>query len=299
MSLAHDAIIGASRRLRFQGKGRLLDLIGLGPSNRDLVPPGVSEVECVEGIRMQSSCPSDAMFRALYLHGSYQDDVLCALRALLSPGRVLWDVGANYGLMSIYVDRVFAGAVTTIAFEPSPIVLPELRRNLALNGCKSVRVEPICLSDRVGKVRFFTSSDHSWNATLIESFARAAGEDVEIEVDSSTIDECVERLPAPDVIKVDVEGAEHLVVSGGRRFLKSAATSIVAEYNVQALEEAGLDGRRYLDLYRELGYEVHYLKRPLWGRYRWDHLVAVRDERQLPTLCNVVLLKPTRDSIGG
>ena len=65
---------------------------------------------------------------------------------------------------------------------------------------------------------------------------------------------------------------------------------IVAEYNLESIQEAGLTPAGYLSLYRELGYAVHLIKRPLIGRYRWKDLHPVEDERGLPALCNIVLL---------
>jgi FkbM family methyltransferase len=235
------------------------------------------------------------MFRELFVNGLYQSDVLVALRNLLRPGGVFWDIGANYGLMSLYVDRHFAGQVRTIAFEPSPAVLDVLRRNVAANACRNLRIEPICLSDRSGSTVFFTSPDNSWNATLIESFAESSGETARIEVTASTIDECVQRLPVPTAIKIDVEGAEPLVIRGGESFLRKSNVPIVAEYNVQAIRDFGWTPEQYLDLYRDLDYRPHYIPRPSVGLYRWRDLRAVGSPDELPPLCNLVLMKAWAD----
>jgi FkbM family methyltransferase len=291
MTMVADYVLSLSRKVQFMGKARLLDLFGLGPSNRDLVPANVNSVECLENIVIQTSRNSDIMFRELYVNGSYQGDVLIALRNLLRGGKVLWDVGANYGLMSIYAACHFRGQVQVIAFEPSPIVLKELRNNLELNRCENVTVEPICLGDRDGTVPFFVSEDQSWNATMIPQFAQSHAENLKIEVPCSTIALCVERLPPPDVIKLDVEGAEHLVVRGGRRFLADAKTSMIVEYNVHAIRDAGLTPRGYLDLFRDLGYTIHAMKRPVVGPFRWETLQKIQHERTLPVLCNLIMLK--------
>lgn len=61
------------------------------------------------------------MLHDLWEDGYYQDDVLVALRSLLKPSDVFWDLGANDGFMTLYVNAVFAGQVATRVFEPSPI----------------------------------------------------------------------------------------------------------------------------------------------------------------------------------
>lgn len=285
-------ILSLARRVDFKGKARLLDLLGIGPSNKHLAPSGMDTVACRYGISIATRDNRDVMFRELLVNGHYQDDVLVALRQLLRPGAVFWDIGANYGFMSIFVDKVFEGRVRTVAFEPSPIVLPELRRNLELNRCRNVEVQPFCLSDRIGTVPFYVSKDQSWNATMIREFAESSAEDIEIEVESSTIDVCVGRLPAPDVIKLDVEGAEHLVIAGGREFLARRRPALIAEYNVEAIRDAGLTPEAYLGLLRSLGYRIHLLPRPWVGRHRWSSLRAVGEPRSLPPLCNLILLDP-------
>lgn len=284
-------LLAVARRLHFRGKARLLDLVGLGPSRRDVVPEGVRSVRCIAGIVVHTSRPTDIMFRELFVNGLYQSDVLVALRHLLEPGGVFWDIGANYGLMSLYVDRHFGGSVRSVAFEPNPAVLPELRRNVEANACRSVQIEPLCLADKPGSVSFYTAPDNSWNATLIKEFAESSRGVREIRVEASTLDACVGRLPAPTAIKLDVEGAEPLVIRGGQSFLRGAHVPIVAEYNVQAIRDFGWTPERYLDLYRDLGYRPHHIRRPIVGLHRWRDLRPVDRPEQLPRLCNLVLTK--------
>jgi len=284
-------ILALSRQVQFRGKERLLHTLGLSLDNRDLVPRDVSEVRCIGGIRIRTHDARDVMFRELWLHGYYQDDVLVALENLLEPGDVFWDVGANFGFMSLWIDRYFDGAVSTTAFEPSPRVAATLRGNLELNAARAVRVEEQCLSDRCGRVTFYTSVDHSWNATLLPSFARLYGEDVAIEVAATTIDSYASANGPPSVLKIDVEGAEHLVVAGGRDLLRSADIPLVVEYNTVAIKEAGLTPEGYLDLYREVGYRPYRMRSPLWGWCRWATLHETPHIVDIPELCNLVLLK--------
>jgi FkbM family methyltransferase len=284
-------LLATSRRLHFRGKARLLDVFNLGVGNLQLVPPGIDSVECVEGITISTSRNTDIMFREVFVDGIYQDDVLVALANLLKPGDIFWDIGANYGLMSVYVDRHFDGRVDTVAFEPSPEVLPVLRTNIERNRCSNVAVEPICIADHEGTVAFFTSKDHSWNATMIEQFAESKNETIRIEVPCSTIDECVQRLAPPSVIKLDVEGAEHLVMAGGRRFLGGSGASIVAEYNVESIRDSGLSPEEYLQVFRDLDYKIYLLRRPYFGLHRWESLFEVHDPSDLYPLCNLIALR--------
>lgn len=284
-------ILALSRKIQFKGKACLLDYINMGPSNLNLVPNDITSVRCVDGITMSTTNNKDYLFREFYVHGGYQDDVFIALRNLLQPGDVFWDIGANYGFMSIYVFRWFKGHVATVAFEPNPSMATELRRNLQLNGCEEVKVETVCLSDRVGTAHFHISENNAANATLIPAFAEAHGQDIQIEVPTSTVDQCALRLAPPSVIKLDVEGSERLIIAGGQDYLKNHSVPIVAEYNVKAIVAAGLTPEGYLSMYSELGYHIYMLNRPLIGPYRWNSLHKVSRQSEIPILCNLVLIK--------
>jgi len=282
----HAAATRASRRLQFRGKHRLIRALGL---DGDHVPDGVVWAEGVEGIRLRTASPQDLMFVEVYYDGYYQDDVLVALSSLLRPGDTFWDVGANYGFMSLYVDKKFGGSVETVCFEPSPVVGPFLAENLAENAAANVTVDPRVLSDSEGEVTFYFSDVNSWNATVIPDFAAQHGETLEVVVPSTTIDLAVGELPPPDVMKIDVEGAEHLVVRGGEQFLREHKPAIVAEYNLVALKLNGMTGDEYLQMFRDLGYRVYVMSAPWVGWHRWSTLHEVTSATELPDLSNVVL----------
>ena len=284
---ARRSALNVLRGRQFRGRQRLQQVLGL--NDPGLIPTDERWVDCIEGLRLTTSTPQDFMFRALYTDGYYQDDVLVALRNLLSPGMTFFDIGANYGFMSLYVDRMFQGSVTTVAFEPSPTVLPYLRENIAENEAVSVSVDDRCISDTNGSTSFFYSDENSWNATLIVDFASEHGETKVVDVEAVRLDDLVADGARPDVMKLDVEGAEHLVIRGGQEYLRSAHPAIVAEYNLKGIEGAGLTGDEYLELFWSLGYSVSLMPRPVFGWHRWNDRRVVSSASELPHLCNLVV----------
>ena len=282
------AALAVSRRVQFKGKRRIERLLGI--DRPDIVPADLHWVESNEGIRISGASNQDMMLREIYVRGHYQDDVMAALQNLLSPGDTLWDVGANYGYMSLWVDRHFGGRVKTVAFEPSPIVLPNLRANLRENDASHIEIVEDACSDSSGTVEFFMAEHKSWNATLIPEFADQHGQTSRIEIQAVTIDELVTTRTPPDVLKIDVEGAELMVVEGGRRFLSESRPPMVIEYNRRAVDDIGRTGDEFLDVFRSLGYAPHLMKRPLVGRHDWATLAPVAQASELPDLCNPVML---------
>jgi FkbM family methyltransferase len=283
-----DAALWLSRRVDVKGKHRIQVLLGL--DRLDVVPKDCEWVESGEGIRMTGSSTRDVMLRQLYVHGHYQSDVMVALQNLCSPGETMWDIGANYGYMSLWVNHCFGDSVSVVAFEPSPTVLPFLRANLLENEAESIEVVDKACSDRAGSVEFFFSAENSWNATLVEEFAEQHGETQHTSVEATTIDELVGEPPAPHVVKIDVEGAELMVIEGGKKFFAAHRPALVVEFNPTAIADAGLTGEEFLDEFRALGYTPHLMKDPVIGLHRWSTLAPVASAEDLTGLCNPVML---------
>lgn len=134
------------------------------------------------------------------------------------------DVGANVGSYTVLA----AGAVgaRTTAVEPIPSTFEHLRRNVALNSLdERVRCRRIGLSDREGVLRFSSTLD-TVNHVL------APGEDLPAtDVPVATLDALVSN-DVPVLVKIDVEGHERAVLSGGERTLAdSRLLAVIMETN--------------------------------------------------------------------
>lgn len=143
--------------------------------------------------------------------GTYEWTRQQAMVAVVRPGMVVYDLGANVGFYTLLAARLVGPAGLVVAFEPLARNLEYLRRHLALNGSDNVTVIDAAVSDRVGCARL--RGEHGASARL--------GADGEIAVRTVTLDELVfgqGRRP-PSVIKMDVEGAEVDVLRGAERTL--------------------------------------------------------------------------------
>lgn len=109
-------------------------------------------------------------------------------------------------------------------------------------------------------------------------------------IQCDTIDHMAERLGPPSVLKIDVEGAEHLVLEGGRSVLHTYRPALVIECNKLSLQDAGVEPQAFLDDLRGMGYTLWHLRRPLYGFHRWSRRTKVTSALQLPELSNLVAL---------
>ena len=178
---------------------------------------------------------------------------LLARLARVNTCRVFWDVGANYGLYAFSL-RASVPDLLVEAFEPDPDCIALLHRTLKLGGSDRVRVHPIALSDELGSMRFRRDLATGSTGSLLardhssDDASDPTGDSFIIDVMASTIDAESDRLGIPDLIKIDVEGAELAVLRGARETLRSHVPIILLECT-----ERQDDVRRLLE---ELGYEI-------------------------------------------
>lgn len=156
---------------------------------------------------------------------------------------VLWDVGANVGLYSVYVAK--RNNVRVFAFEPSVFNLELLARNIFINGLQGgVTIVPLALSEAFGP-SFFKMSSTVWGGAL-STFGKDFNQHgdklnsiFEYQTMGMTMDEAMRLLgiPAPRFIKIDVDGIEHLILRGGAETLKGVE-SVMIEVDDSFLEQA-------------------------------------------------------------
>jgi len=149
-----------------------------------------------------------------YWVGRYEVARLREFAATLTQGGVVYDVGASVGIYSLVASSEIGPTGMVYAFEPQERNLGYLRRHLALNRVNNCFVLEAAVCNRDGTRRF---SSAAWDACM-----GRLSDDGEISVPSTTIDTCVygeTGLRPPDILKVDVEGAELEVLEGAAKTL--------------------------------------------------------------------------------
>jgi FkbM family methyltransferase len=130
---------------------------------------------------------------------------LAAAGRLTSAGGVCFDVGANVGLYSLLFARTVA---RVFAFEPVPRNIAFLARTLAANRVRNVTIVPMAVSDVSELADFGGWADWSTGG-LVTAGAGAQP------VATVSLDDFASRYGVtPDLLKIDVEGAEHAVLRG-------------------------------------------------------------------------------------
>jgi FkbM family methyltransferase len=144
--------------------------------------------------------------------GSYEVDRLSAFGDAIAPGATAYDVGANVGIYTLLASLRAGPSGKVYAFEPVERNLRHLRRHVMLNRAENCAIVEAAVSNTEGIRRF---SAAAWEFSM-----GRLSPDGEIEVSSVSLDGCIygERgFRPPDIIKIDVEGAEWEVLEGASR----------------------------------------------------------------------------------
>src|SRR5690606_26233032 len=176
------------------------------------------------------------------LNGTYEPGQTRPAEELIRPGATVMDVGAHVGYYTLLFSRLAGPAGRVVAFEPNPRNLPVLRWHVARNRCGNVRVEAAAAAERTGAARFERGGG-SGTGRLAESGA--------VEVRTIRLDDFMSAEGAgPDVVKIDVEGAELDVLRGAADMLRDARPTVLLSTHGQDLHRA------CVDLLRGQGYRI-------------------------------------------
>jgi FkbM family methyltransferase len=202
----------------------------------------------------------------IFWDGFYSRSQLRLLERLLQPDWVYVDAGANEGEQTLFAaKRLPRGRV--IAFEPSTEIRARLTGNVAANGFTNVTIERFALADAPGELPLFRAparyADGSFNEGLSTLHPRGAADALEEVVSVVTLDAYFAASPVArlDVMKVDVEGAEHAVIRGGAATIDRFRPFIILEVVDETNRAAGHTSAELLELVRGHGYVVHDIDR--------------------------------------
>jgi FkbM family methyltransferase len=221
--------------------------------------------------------PFDGTGRLICYFGHEADEMFKFMDEYLKPGMEMVDVGANIGTHAIYGARLIRpGGV--LAFEADPSTAEILRYNIALNDSSNVVVFQHCISDKSGTVDFNINID-SAKSSMIRTGAS------KISVLTYRLADILPREFQIDFLKIDVEGADYLVLLGALDIFKERPPAAV-------VVEATLHKKEICDFLSSCGYQLFGYKEgklsPLDGRDGILNIYALRssvtpNQRKRPT----------------
>ncbi len=193
-------------------------------------------------------------------NAEYDRDTVRIIKTL-PPNATCIDVGAAAGS----VLRAMVRAVPDgrhFAFEPRPDAAQGLRRSFP-----GVEIQEVALSDRAGAAPFQLVVDSPmWSGLRVQTYPQPDARINQITVRTDRLDDVLSADLRVDFIKIDVEGAEALVLRGAERTCRRWAPLIVVEYGLAAREHYGVSPTDFFGLISGLGLDISLLQDWLRGR---------------------------------
>jgi len=212
MPILTDAYRAVFKKLRGKGFG-----LGIFNGFHRLVWEGFLQPEYVEvhGVRLYLPKHDEAIGDALRMQETFEETQERLLRERLGPGMTFLDLGANIGYYSVLGSRLVGPTGRVLAFEPDPANVALLVRNVQANGCANVEVYPYAVAESLGVADFHLCARTPTVGSLVlqhdgSALKRRA---VTVGLDGFLEEAC------PDVVKMDIEGAELSALKGMRRLL--------------------------------------------------------------------------------
>ncbi|HWP16656.1 MAG TPA: FkbM family methyltransferase [Xanthobacteraceae bacterium] len=191
--------------------------------------------------------------RSLDVYGEYSEGEVDLFRQLLRPGDVAVDVGANIGALTVPMARLVQPNGTIVAFEPQRAIFDILCNNLRLNALANVQAFRRAAGSTPSTIRVpaldYGRTDNFGGVAL----GGPSGEEVQL----VTIDSLA--LPRLRLLKVDVEGMEHDVITGARATIERLRPAVYVE------NDRAEHSQRLIMLLFDIGYRLWWHITPLFN----------------------------------
>ena len=203
----------------------------------------------------------DGIQNFMYFFGVHEPGLTKVFRMQLKPGDICIDIGANVGAHTLLAAHLVGSGGQVHAVEASPTIHARLLRNLARNDAGHVRTYNVAVTDVAGPVTVFMHGDQNSGATTIMA---------DVAQDRHALAETeIQGLPLADIldadvianarlVKIDVEGAEWLVLQGMRDTLGTMHEDclVLMEINKDALAAMHRSIDDILELFGAHGFEA-------------------------------------------
>ena len=171
----------------------------------DLIPKN-AVVPIMQGVLRGKRWIVGASLHSYWL-GSYESHKQNLMAQHMKPGDIVYDIGANVGFYTIFAAHLVKDTGHVYAFEPFPKAATFAQKHVALNGFHNVTFFQMAIANYSGVARFQEAELNAMGRLTTEG---------SLEVLVTSIDTLVaeKNLSPATIIKIDVEGAELVVLRG-------------------------------------------------------------------------------------
>jgi FkbM family methyltransferase len=150
--------------------------------------------------------------RGVYIFRDALEPELASLSCFVKPGSVFVDIGANVGAFTLKAAKEIGDSGVVIAIEPFIETARQLSQNIKMNRYRNCRVRMFCAGRKTGQTKFWLNKDRPTGFSLIQDSDAESISVLSVSLNDLCDWEGITRL---DYLKIDVEGAEDMILEGG------------------------------------------------------------------------------------
>ncbi len=195
-------------------------------------PVGLTQVKVAAGNLIGVDLHLDLQSEKDYWLGTYELDLQAAIRELVKPGMIAYDVGANIGYISLMLARQVAENGHVFSFEALPENQNRFIKNMESSGLGDrITLEKAAVVDQPGKVQFQIGPSGGMGKVVGSAGRQEYTYTQTIQVPGLSLDNYVfeQGKPAPHVVKMDIEGGEILALPGMQQVLDKSRPLLMLE----------------------------------------------------------------------
>lgn len=198
----------------------------------------------------------------IFAYGCYEENETRFLLDILRPGMIVLDIGAHVGYYTILAGLRVSPGGAVHAFEPMASSYSRLLENVTLNQLDNVTANHCAVSDRAERATLWVGDPLNTGMSGLSRDEGLSGRKEEVR--AVTIDGYLDglRIRRVDVVKIDIQGAEHAALVGMKQTLRSnEQVQVLAEVDPHLLGLSGTSAPALFQTLRTLGFRAYRIGR--------------------------------------
>lgn len=204
----------------------------------------------------------------------YEIDEMRVFKSFIKEGMIVVDIGANIGYYSLAAAKLVGNKGLVYAVEPEINNYNLLLKNIEVNNYKNIIPVNKAVSDKDGYCELYIDN-YNYGG---HSFAKdniLYGETHSKKVETITLDTLLKDKKV-DILKIDVQGAEGLIIKGGKNVLNNENIIVFMELWAKGSSNLGISSLELVDLLREYGFNIGVIKEYI--SYNDDDIIRISEK---------------------
>lgn len=177
------------------------------------------------------------------------------VQSSIRPGNTVLDVGTNLGFFALLFSNLVGASGRVVGFEPLTFLFDAVTKSVNENGFGQCSVFNVALGAKRGSAELIYAPDSTnWGGAFLSFDGQGLPGHRSVPVPVAPLSDFVDGVKA-DFMKIDVEGAEHLVIGACLDYLAECRPLVMSEIHCGQLQRvSGASPKEYIDLMGSIGY---------------------------------------------